>query len=309
MLDRIAVFMVRRSWRLYQSAGFVTSTRYRGALLRVPIIKGVGLELLASREAWLVPLVEAAYRLRRGGFIDVGSNIGQALLVLAAIDRSIPYTAFEPNVAAAFYVDSLIRANGLENHRVFPVALGLRNGAAKLRLDNPFDVSASLVADFRPSSFYASAKQVLVWNGDEAMSAADVGEIAFLKLDVEGNEVEVMRGLERTLMEKRPWCAVEVLAYAGVESGRIFPELGAEERGRIVAFRRNRIKELDRVLDDLRYDRFFVVDEGKVAAVADLTPMGEGTENNFLLVPREERTAFLEIAGDAAGPLAVIPAP
>lgn len=308
MLDRIAVFLARRSWRLYQRAGFVTSTRYRGVRLNVPIIKGAGLELLSSRERWLAPLVETAYRIRSGEFIDVGSNIGQALLVLAAVDRSIPYTAFEPNLAACFYLDSFIRANELRNHRVFPVGLGLHSGAAELKLENPFDVSASLVDDFRPASFYASARQVLVWNGDEAMSAVGVGDIAFLKLDVEGNEVEVLRGLERTLTERKPWCAVEILGYENIESGKVFPGVGREEREKLVAFRKKRIEDLNQVFKDLNYDGYFIADEDRIASVENLAPVAPG-ENNFLLVPREEGKALLEVARDPGWSLSVVPVP
>jgi hypothetical protein len=68
--------------------------------------------------------------------------------------------------------------------------------------------------------------EVATWPLDELVFAtAPDRPISFLKIDVEGFELEVLRGAERTLMEMRPTVLCEfndiVLRDAGSSSGQL----------------------------------------------------------------------------------------
>lgn len=60
--------------------------------------------------------------------VDVGVNLGQKLGSILSIDPDRDYLGFEPQVAACFYVQSLIRNNDIARAKVLPVGLSDLNG-------------------------------------------------------------------------------------------------------------------------------------------------------------------------------------
>lgn len=166
-----------------------------------------------EHEPHLGVVIAELLRQREGAFIDIGVNVGQTLCKLLATGQKRRYIGFEPQIACCFYVDQFIRANDVENAHVIPVALGERAGVLELHADNDdVDESASLDATGFRATMSATRKLLVpVLRGDTALAALRLDKIAVLKIDVEGAELDVLRGLTETLRLWRPAVMFEVL--------------------------------------------------------------------------------------------------
>lgn len=131
---------------------------------------------------------------------DIGSNIGQFTLPLAnAVGKSGEVIAFEPEGHSYEQLLENMEVNGLTNVRAFRKALGEKSGEGRLFLGG---VSmSSLVRPYGPPS---GSEVVDVVQGDEFRKAENLPVPRAVKIDVEGYEYFVLRGLQATLAE--PGC-------------------------------------------------------------------------------------------------------
>ncbi len=136
-----------------------------------------------------------------GTYVDVGANVGNHAVYLGALLGAERMHVFEPNPRAARVLEVNIALNNLAGiTQLHTAALsdeageaamaGMTNnlGAARISADGDSDPVQLLCGD-----------TVL---GDEV--------VHFIKIDVEGHELNVLRGLERVLREQRPTLFVEV---------------------------------------------------------------------------------------------------
>ncbi len=78
---------------------------------------------MAATGDWMVPLRTAIRAARSGTFVDVGVNVGQALMKAKSVDRNWDYVGFEPNPACVLYIRELCRANGFDDATIVPAGL------------------------------------------------------------------------------------------------------------------------------------------------------------------------------------------
>jgi FkbM family methyltransferase len=146
----------------------------------------------------LARLLRARAELVRGGnVIDAGANIGYtARLFAGAIDAGFVVHAFEPEPSNAAMLRRNVRRAA--NVVVHQCALGAAAGHARLRLnrDNPSD--HRIVNDAG-----ASTIDVDIVRGDDVVPSP----VAFVKIDVQGYELEVSRGIE-SIVQSNPRIAV-----------------------------------------------------------------------------------------------------
>lgn len=135
-----------------------------GRTFRIPIVNG---RKSYVSEPWLADLIAVLFRLKEGAFIDVGVNLGQTMLKVAAADPTRGYLGFEPNPACADYAASLAAVNKLP-YTVIPAGIGVQTEILMLQMyrSKDTDPSASVVANFRAKPL--SSKPVIV------LSLADV---------------------------------------------------------------------------------------------------------------------------------------
>jgi FkbM family methyltransferase len=137
--------------------------------------------------------------------------------------------------------------NGITNAAILPVALSDSNGILELYSTNAFDDQASLVGSTRPDGLERGIRtHVPVRVGDELVEELRIEKVAAIKIDVEGAELAVLRGLRRTLERHRPALLFEVLPnFFGAD--RKFRDAAACEANRAFA------NELFAMLNDLSY--------------------------------------------------------
>jgi FkbM family methyltransferase len=158
--------------------------------------------------------------LRPGGdFVDVGAHIGvytvAAALALRGRGRAL---AFEPNPVARRQLEENVRINRCDNVIVSGSAVADSVGKNVLHVPETPDSSFSSLESGR----FAEGEPIHVETTtlDREIEAAGLRP-AVVKIDVEGAELRVLAGMERTL-EARPVLLVEVT----VESGAEFERLG-----------------------------------------------------------------------------------
>src|SRR5262249_13053084 len=186
----------------------------------------------------------------------------------------------EPNPNCLGYAQHLVDVNRFTDCTIVPVGLSDQSGLMKLFLNPDVDPSATLVEGFREAGRYARHVLGPVFVGDDVLDDLGVTEVAAIKIDVEGGELDVLRGLRRTLARSSPIVFCEVLPVfdAGTEMG---------------AFRLKRQTEMLRALDSFGYAIFRVYVDDQIEEVSDFGGVhADMTLANYILVPRPRVDAF-----------------
>lgn len=136
------------------------------------------------------------------GVIDVGANRGQFTLVCRLVRPGVPIIAFEPIPAEAETFRKVHRARG--EVTLIESALGEAKGSATLHLSKSADSSSLLPIGKRQTKLFKNTVEVgtisvPVQRLDD-FAECWVGRVRqLLKLDVQGYELNVLRGAVETL--------------------------------------------------------------------------------------------------------------
>ncbi len=146
------------------------------------------------------------------GCIDIGCHIGAFLQTLTTLAPAGRHHAFEPVPHKAAWLRR--KFPGVTVHQI---ALGETNGTAEFFVD----AARSSMSGFHTAAAGAAqALQVPCRRLDDAV--APDAAIGFIKLDVNGAELLVLRGAERLLLRDRPFVLLECtpggLANHGIDS-------------------------------------------------------------------------------------------
>lgn len=141
---------------------------------------------------------ERAYFARCAGgaatILDVGANMGYITLLLARASPSGTVHAFEPHPRTAASLSANVDRNAVTNVRVHRLAVGSEDGTVSF---TDHGVPASNRIGGGPGSLEVPATRL-----DRFAADNGIGTIDFLKIDVEGAELDVLEGA-RALFERR----------------------------------------------------------------------------------------------------------
>lgn len=167
--------------------------------------------MMQWRPGWKGKAIAAILEQRPGCLIDVGTNVGQTLLDFLSAPVRSTYLGFEPNVTCYQHLAAFVSANRLDHCIVVPAGLGDCNGISTLyRIGGDVDSGASTMRALRPRSEVLS-DACCIFRFDDISYLLSDPEIALIKIDVEGSELQVLHGMESTLRRTRPWIICEVL--------------------------------------------------------------------------------------------------
>lgn len=194
--------------------------------------------------------------------IDVGANIGQFTWWMRRYAKSV--VAFEPNPALAERLSSAFSGDDVVVKRA---AASDRSGTAELSI--PLGPEGERPAEASLTKSFDDGRTMIV--DLERIDDLDVGSIGYIKIDVEGHELDVLHGAENTLRRDRPVLLVEIeVRHHGAEIGSIIEEICA-----------------------IGYAAFFLLD-GAIHPAASFRPemqdssrLGRPAEyvNNFIFLP------------------------
>jgi FkbM family methyltransferase len=195
------------------------STRFDALEVEIPLVYGLGADHLSrTARPWTYYLLAGLLRSRPGTFVDIGANVGLYLIWLKSIDSNREYLGFEPNPACYFYLQELIRCNQFSDASVFPSALSDSRRLCTFHARRLGDKMGSLLPDHRTEKEKLFSFNVITEPGDPLFEDLDPEAISTIKIDVEGLELEVLRGLTDTLARYRPVIICEVLTPVHGES-------------------------------------------------------------------------------------------
>ena len=212
--------------------------------------------------------------MKKGSLIDVGINIGQTLIKLKSIDKDIIYYGFEPNPACIYYAHQLVKVNNFNKVKIFPLGLADSKSLLTLFADNEIASGASILEKFR-ENYRANFKySIPVWNFDDI--DINKNEISIVKIDVEGFELEVLKGMTKLLQQAKPIIICEILPIYSLD----------KENGK---YRYNRQNELINLLMENKY-KLFLIDEAnfKLVHISEIIIHGDMNKTNYVFCHESE---------------------
>ena len=133
--------------------------------------------------------------------LDIGANIGNHSIFLADYFDTI--YAFEPNPLTFELLSINFRySSNKGNIKVINSALGAQNSQLKFRIDK-LNLGGSRIVNNHDNNENAQYITVDVQSGD-SIEYLSGKEIALIKVDVEGHELQVFQGLKQILVKQRP---------------------------------------------------------------------------------------------------------
>jgi FkbM family methyltransferase len=141
--------------------------------------------------------------------IDVGAHIGYFTLFLAELVGSRGHVyCFEPDPRAMNFLKTSITASRMDWIEVSPLALAQGRGTIDFYLAKGLG-SSSAIKSFQQVN--ASRAMVSTISLDELVDEGRVtGTIRLIKIDIEGFELEAIRGMVKVLKIHRPIMVIEV---------------------------------------------------------------------------------------------------
>ena len=146
------------------------------------------------------------YILRPGGcFVDAGAHVGHWAIRASSLYKKV--VAFEPEPEANLVLRRNISRNHLNNISVFQLALSDHSGQALL-YDYGFSSMHTIRPFYSPDTKVAGNRTVPVRRLDDFI--VHLFRPMVLKIDVEGSELDVLKGSSLSLSKFRPGVVVEV---------------------------------------------------------------------------------------------------
>ncbi len=151
---------------------------------------------------WDPHLLMVLEELARGSevIVDVGANVGFFALSMAAAAPNAAVHAVEPHPLLADLIERSVRASALPRVTIHRFALSESTGQATLAVDAHHLGMSRIGAATAPGE---ATIPISLRRGDEFLEGIGVRGIDLMKLDVEGHEAQVLRGMEAWLSTHR----------------------------------------------------------------------------------------------------------
>jgi FkbM family methyltransferase len=157
-------------------------------------------------------------------FYDIGANIG--LFTLLASEKCKNVIAFEPTGDTFRLLSENIALNfSPENVQLINAAASDTNGTQDIYvLTNGKDAWNSMAV--KPEEGEYRIDQIKTVNVDQMVESGSIPPPTVIKIDVEGWELHVLRGLENTILKYRPVMLIEFTQPNLIAAGTSSQELG-----------------------------------------------------------------------------------
>ena len=157
-------------------------------------------------------------------FIDIGANIGHHTLFVSSIAYNVH--SFEPFPFVSQKIRQKIQDNNIQNVFLHQVGLGSKNEIKDFYPPPTCNTgTGSFIAGWNESN---EVVKLQIKIGDEYFKKHGILKVDFIKIDVEGFEIEVIRGLKKTIQSHMPICFFEWnqnKLKSGFKNGKeLFPE-------------------------------------------------------------------------------------
>jgi FkbM family methyltransferase len=159
--------------------------------------------------------------------LDVGANVGHHALYMASFCAQVH--AFEPFDGVAQLIDEKIMRNGLRNISVHRIGLSDDDDELPYFAPTGSNIgSGTFVPELAElaDGQHVRTGQLALRQGDRYLATLGLSRLDFVKVDVEGFELNVLRGLRDTLRRFRPLVMLELSDTVQAQLGSMPALLG-----------------------------------------------------------------------------------
>ncbi len=193
--------------------------------------------------------------------LDIGANYGLYSYFLSKLNHENKIIAFEPISSSFWVLKKTLSHFRLKN--VHPVKIALDSERKKGKMVIPQNTTGlAYVSNTKPARSSDLIETVEIDTLDNAVKTLDLKKIDFIKCDVEGKELDVLRGGKNTIKKLKPIIQCEI-------ERRHLDKYGFKDNA-IPAF-----------LKPLGYKRFFIAKDGGLLQVETTTI----PETDFFFIP------------------------
>ena len=157
--------------------------------------------------------------------LDVGANVGNHTLYVALFLDARKVICVEPNRQAAAILRVNVDLNRLNDRVELHLGIGLSDGPGAAVIGATPDMNLGGVALTRQEG-----GPIPLVGGDDQLAGE---QVEFIKIDVEGMELDVLRGLQRTIETCRPVMLVEVDETTAADFHALTAQWGYAVAGRV----------------------------------------------------------------------------
>jgi FkbM family methyltransferase len=158
--------------------------------------------------------------------IDVGANIGVTSIALALLARRGSVLAIEPDARNLEFLKHNVSANKLKNVTIVNCLVGAL-GTKKVYLFNAIEPGCSTsISVERADTHYKHGleeKHMPCVSLDTIIADHHLDRLDFIKLDIEGGELDALAGAKQTLARFQPTVLMEFNAHCLMNFARINP--------------------------------------------------------------------------------------
>lgn len=200
-------------------------------------------------------------------FIDIGANIGSVSLVMAKMFNDLKIFAIEPtNYAFKKLTDNLNLNEDLKN-KIHLRQLFISNQKKPKSVWSSWNFEKSNEKHQKHSGTLKEIKQDSFLKLDDFLKVENLKDVDFIKLDVDGYELDVLNSGEEFFKNNRPIIFIEIAPY-------LYPEFGYT------------VYELINFMKKFNYD-FFDEDLNKISNIEKhVKNIKDGSDRNFFLIQR-----------------------
>lgn len=162
-----------------------------------------------------------------GPILDIGANIGYTSIVFSKIVPTDSFVyAFEPEPFNLNRLEQNLKLfNASKNVKMIPLALGESTGLAELWVNESHTGDHRIIHHTIADKIKGTSLQVKVQSVDSFVNETKLNSIAFIKIDTKGSELNILKGMKKTL-EKNPLITLSIeLDQALLDSGYSYLDL------------------------------------------------------------------------------------
>jgi FkbM family methyltransferase len=143
--------------------------------------------------------------LNGGTVLDIGANVGLTSILFAQASEKV--FAFEPSLNTFRNLSINVQSSKYSNLHLFRFGLGSRNENRILITSPGSSVSSYVLTNDTHSEYQQEIIQIKKL--DKVYKSINISNVTFIKIDVEGNELDVLFGATKLLKQYRPVVVLE----------------------------------------------------------------------------------------------------
>ncbi|MBD2093923.1 FkbM family methyltransferase [Trichocoleus sp. FACHB-591] len=170
--------------------------KFHGVLIELNPLAMIDRKLIVEGRHDEVVLEALNKTLCKGGiFLDIGANIGYFSLIAASLP-SVKVFAFEPSGREIYRLYRNICLNDFTNITVIPYGISTKIGFLELNIAADHNPGMNSVLDLTRITTYSKSTSCYFTTLDSLLAESILRDVRLCKIDVEGYEMFVLKGLE-----------------------------------------------------------------------------------------------------------------